>query len=301
MFSAQTEANMMTLDREIELVLNARALIGESPVWADGVLFWIDVKAPSLHRTDLASKVTETWALPSEIGGYALMSAGALVALRSGIFALHFESAKLEQICEPPFDPSTHRFNESGCDPSGRLWLGTMFDPVPGVRADPKADHLYSFTFAGGLVQHDDRSLLHNGFAWSAGGSEFFLAHSREGRIYACEFDPSRGELGERRVFAEVPGELGVPDGAAFDEEGYYWIAIHGGGRLHRYAPDGRLAEVIELPIKNPTKMAFCGADLSDLCITSATHGKPGMPHEGGLFRLRPGVRGIPCQSYINA
>ena len=31
-------------------------------------------------------------------------------------------------------------------------------------------------------VQHDDRSLLHNGFAWSAGGSEFFLAHSREGR-----------------------------------------------------------------------------------------------------------------------
>lgn len=164
----------MMLDRKIELVLDARALIGELPVWADGVLFWIDVKAPSLHRTDLTSKETKTWALPSEIGGYALMSAGALVGLRSGVFALHFSSGKLEQICEPPFDPSTHRFNESGCDPSGRLWLGTMFDPLPGVQIDPKADHLYSFTFAEGLVRHDDRSLLHNGFAWSPGGIGIF-------------------------------------------------------------------------------------------------------------------------------
>ena len=288
-------------DSDIELFLDARALIGESPVWWDGFLFWIDVKAPSLHRTDLASRQTITWALPSDIGGYALTGAGALVALRSGIFALDFASGSLEQICNPPFAPSTHRFNESGCDASGRLWLGTMFDPAPGVQADPRADHLYSFTFAGGLVRHEDRSLLYNGFAWSAGGKEFFLAQSREGRVYACEYDLARGEIGKKSSFAEVPSERGVPDGGAFDEEGCYWSAIHGGGRLHRYAPDGRLHNVIELPIDNPTMMAFCGADLSELYVTSASHGKPGKPHEGGLFRLRPGVRGLPRRSHINA
>ncbi len=101
-------------DSDIELFLDARALIG-----------------------DLASRQTITWALPSDIGGYALTGAGALVALRSGIFALDFASGSLEQICNPPFAPSTHRFNESGCDASGRLWLGTMFDPAPGVQADP--------------------------------------------------------------------------------------------------------------------------------------------------------------------
>ena len=38
--------------------------------------------------------------------------------------------------------------------------------------------------------------------------------------------------------------------------------------------------------------MAFCGPDLRDLYVTSATHGKPGKPHEGGIFRMRVDVPG---------
>ncbi len=289
-------------DWEIELVADAKATIGESPVWADGVLYWIDVKAPALHRTSLDSGATKTWPLPSEVGGYALLSggSGAVAGLRSGIVTIDFESGKVEEVCASPFNPAIHRFNESGCDGLGRLWLGTMFDPQPGVQSDPVPEHFYSFTSDGGLVRHDGESLLYNGFAWKPGGQEFFMAHSREGRIYSCEFDVERGKVGEKRVFAEVPDDLGVPDGGAFDEEGFYWSAIHGGGRLHRYAPDGRLDASIELPVQNPTMMAFCGPDLDVMCITSATHGKPGKPYEGGIFRLRPGVRGAFCQAYID-
>ncbi len=289
-------------DYKIDLVVDAKAVIGESPIWADGFLYWIDVKAPALYRTEIATGSTEKWHLPSEIGGYALMDdgKGVVAALRDGVFAINFASAEGELLCPAPYDPATHRFNESGCDPRGRLWLGTMFDPKPGVRSDPVPDYLYSFTLDGGLVRHDDCGVLFNGFAWRPGHSEFFTAHSREGRIYACEFDLDRGEIGEKRVFAEVPYQLGIPDGGAFDDEGFYWSAIHRGGRLHRYAPDGHLDEVIELPVQNPTKMAFCGADLATMCVASATHGKPGKPHEGGLFRLRPGVRGAVCKAFID-
>jgi sugar lactone lactonase YvrE len=280
---------------DVELIVDARAALGESPTWALGALYWIDVKAPALHRTDLASRGTTTWRLPADVGGYAFEpdGRGAVVALRTGIFSIAFADGRLEKLCDPPFDPRLHRFNEGDCDPAGRLWLGTMFEPLPGVQSDPVPEHLYSFTHAGGLVRHDDLSLLHNGFAWRPDGSEFLVADSHQGAIYACEFDLAQGRTGRRRIFATVPREVGIPDGGAFDEAGGYWSAIHRGGRLHRYTPDGRLDRVVELPVDNPTMMAFCSADLGDLCVTSATHGKPGRPHEGGLFRLRPGVRGL--------
>jgi sugar lactone lactonase YvrE len=280
----------------VELAVDAKAVIGESPLWCgdQGALYWIDVKAPALYRTDIATLETTSWQLPTDIGGYALKSnaAGAFLGLRTGIFALDFATGELLKVCNAPFDPLTHRFNEGDCDPSGRLWLGTMFDPKPQARCVPIKGNLFSFTCGAGLVAHDNKSLLHNGFAWNREGSEFLLAHSWEGRIYACEFDIERGELGGKRVFAEVSKDLGVPDGGAFDEQGFYWSAIHGGGRLHRYAPDGRLDQAIELPVQNPTMMAFCGPELRDLYFTSATHGKLGRPYEGGIFRLRVDVAG---------
>jgi sugar lactone lactonase YvrE/NAD(P)-dependent dehydrogenase (short-subunit alcohol dehydrogenase family) len=294
---------MKSLDNKIELILDAKAVLGESPIWVEeqGALYWIDVRAPALHRTELNSRATNSWNLPSEIGGYALYpdGKGAIVGLRSGVFGLRFSDGALKKLYDPPFDPRTHRFNEGDCDPSGRLWLGTMFDPQGDASSKPVKGCLYSLTHGGGLVKHEEPSLLHNGFAWSPDGKQFVFAHSREGRIYACNFDLVRGRLRDKKVFAEVAEEIGVPDGGAFDAEGCYWSAIHGGGRLHRYAPDGTLDRVVELPVRNPTMVAFCGPDLRDLCITSATHGKPCRPHEGGIFRLRPGVTGLARRSHV--
>ena len=39
--------------------------------------------------------------------------------------------------------------------------------------------------------------------------------------------------------------------------------------------------------------MAFCGPDLCELYVTSATHGKRGYPNEGGIFRVRVDVPGL--------
>jgi sugar lactone lactonase YvrE len=204
----------------VELVVDAKALIGESPLWCkeQHALYWIDVKAPALYRTDITTFQTKSWHLPSEIGGYALKpdGVGAVLGLRSGIFDLNFGTGNILKLFDAPFDPRTHRFNEADCDPSGRLWLGTMFDPIPDARSTPVKGHLYCLTSVRGLVEKRDRSLLYNGFAWTRDGSEFFLAHSREGRIYACEFDVERGESGRKRVFAEIPSDLGIPDGGAF-------------------------------------------------------------------------------------
>ena len=173
-----------------------------------------------------------------------------------------------------------------------------MLDPKPGHDRDPAPGPLHSWTSATGLVRQPDEAKCHNGMGWSPDNTTFYLSHSQEHAIYALPFAPESGTLGERRVFARTTGP-GVPDGAAVDEEGAYWCAMHGAGRLRRYAPDGELLRELELPVSQPTMCAFGGPDLRTLFIASAAQHLDAeqleqQPHAGGLFRMDPGVRGLP-------
>jgi L-arabinonolactonase len=75
-------------------------------------------------------------------------------------------------------------------------------------------------------------------------------------------------------------------------------------GRLaaDRYAPDGRIKRVVEMPVPQPSCPAFGGPDLDVLCISSAAIGMSAAdfasaPEGGGLFTLEAGGRGLPVKS----
>ncbi len=293
----------------VELLLDAHATIAESLLWepATATLYWMDVKAPALHRLDPDTLDHRSWTLPADIGAFALMEGknSALVALRTGLFQLSLANGTLDLVAPPPFDPKLHRFNEGLCDGAGRFWVGTMFDPLPDhAKHPPEPGTLSTFTREGGLVVQPDAAELHNGMAWSPDGSVFYLSHSNQRKIFTIAFDSASGRLGPRQVFAEIPEALGLPDGAAVDVEGAYWCALHGGGRLHRYASNGALLREIELPVSQPTMCAFGGPDLKTLYVSSAADKLSEAqlrlePHAGGLFRLDAGVRGIARPCYV--
>jgi len=290
----------------IGIVLETRAKIGESPTWVaqEEALYWIDVKAPALHRYLPASGATRTWTLTSDIGGFALMEGGdALVALREGIYRLDLDTEALHQIAPPPFDPKLFRFNEGACDPNGRFWIGVMFDPLEGSPPQ-QPGRLHSFTLRGGLRGEPDAAELHNGMAWNAEGTTFYLSHSNSREIIVFDYDVDGGLLSNRRVFATIPQELGIPDGAAIDSEGGYWCALHGGGKLRRFNPDGSVDHDIDMPVAQPTMCAFAGVDLATLYITSASDKmsekeKAEQPLAGALFSLSSGKRGVSRQAFV--
>jgi sugar lactone lactonase YvrE len=292
---------------EIELLMDAHATIGESPTWvaAEQAVYWIDVKAPALHRLELATRATRRWPLPSDIGGFALaevvnaIPTAAVVALREGVLRLDLGSGTLTRLAPAPFDPVLTRFNEAACDSAGRFWIGTMFDPRPGAECDPVPAALHSFTLTGGLRHEPDAAELHNGMAWSADERLYYLAHSQRREIFTFRYDAATGGLGERQLLVSLSGEPGLPDGAAIDEEGGYWCALHGDSRLRRYLANGTPDREIMLPISQPTMCAFVGDALDLMVVTSASDKlTPGQlasqPHAGGLFCLRPGVKGVP-------
>jgi len=290
---------------EIEVVIAAGATIGESPTWTpeERALYWIDVKKPALYRYDPATGDRRSWVMPSDIGAFALVSGppGAVVALRRGIFRLDFTSGALTRLAPPPFDPALFRFNEGTCDSAGRFWVGVMFDPLDDA-APPRKSSLHSFTLADGLRPEPDAAELHNGMAWSPDGRLFYLAHSQSQEVFAYAFDPASGRLGARELFAHIPDALGLPDGAAVDDQGGYWCALHGGSRLRRYTATGVVDRDITLPVSQPTMCAFGGALLDALYVTSATdkltpEQRRREPLAGAVLRLRPGETGIarPC------
>lgn len=282
---------------DFQTVVAAHATIGESATWSapEGALYWIDVKAPSLNRLHVASGETRSWTLGSDVGAFCLASDdGAVVALRQGVFHLDLTTGEQRRLAPPPFDPALFRFNEGGVDPGGRFWIGVMFDPLqPGP--ERRAAPLHSFTLKDGLRAEDDAAVLHNGMAWSADRKSFFLSHSYERTIFRFAFDPETGRLGGREVFARVGEADGIPDGAAIDEEGGYWSALHGAGRLRRLHADGRMDHDFAVPASQPTMPAFGGGDLATLYVTTAAEKTSASrePCAGDVFSASSPWKGI--------
>ena len=108
------------------------------------------------------------------------------------------------------------------------------------------------------------------------------------------DWDPLRG-LHDRRPFVQVDS----PDGLTVDAEGGVWTALWGSSAVHRYAPDGSLSFVVELPVAQVTACTFGGAALDELFITTSRENLADPePAAGAVFTVRPGVSGLPVRPY---
>ncbi|MBA3453258.1 MAG: SMP-30/gluconolactonase/LRE family protein [Deltaproteobacteria bacterium] len=191
---------------------------------------------------------------------------------------------------EPPLGPV--RMNDGKCDPAGRFWAGSMaYDGRPG------AGCLYCLDIDGQVTEILRDVSVSNGLAWTQDGRTMYYIDSALQRVDAFDADPASGAIGNRRPAVPVPTASGIPDGMTLDDDGALWVAMWGGGGVHRYTPDGRLDTIVGVPCANATSCAFGGSDLGDLYITTSPHGlsdadRASQPLAGRLFRFRPGVTG---------
>ncbi|BBK44374.1 calcium-binding protein [Allostella vacuolata] len=298
---AKTERRVTRETPEWECVVERQAEIGEIPVWAGmegDVLYWIDIRAPRLYRTDLAGGAERSWTLPSPIGSFALWreGGGAVVALQSGVHDLDFATGALTLLHAAPYDPAHYRLNDGRCDRQGRFWVGSMrlhTSPLPHGNA-----HFYRLDQRGFQAVIPGVSIA-NGLAWSPDNRTMYIADGPNRQVLAFDYDIETGTPSNRRVFFRVDLDGGSPDGATVDAEGGYWVAMIRGGRILRYRPDGTLDRELQAPTMIPTMVAFGGADLDTLYLTtSSSHyadaaARAREPLAGSVFRCRPGVRGI--------
>lgn len=288
----------MKISHGVEVVTATGAELGEGPVWdaRSSRIVWVDIMSKRIHLTDPVSGASEVIDVPLHVGAVAPRAAGGFVAaLQDGFWVVG--DGRAERIATVSEARSTLRFNDGKCDPAGRFWAGTMaYDQAAGAGALYRLDH------DGSAALVLDGVTVSNGLAWSLDGSTLYYIDTPTQRVDAFSYVPSTGEIGERRSVIEIPVEVGAPDGMTIDAHGGLWVALWGGGALHRYL-DGRLDRVIELPVSQPTSCAFGGRDLDELYVTSACQGlspeeRRAQPLAGALFRVRPGISGVPPSEY---
>ena len=286
----------------VRCVLDARAALGECPVWAadERALYWVDILAPSLNRLDPASGENRSWPMPDAIGSFALCDNGdAVLALRSGFFRFSFADGRLVSIAEPVKGQQGVRFNDGKASPDGRFFAGTMDE----AQLSRPLGALYRLDPDGRCHRVAEGLIVSNGLAWSADGATLFHSDSKGKAIYAWDYDAATGEIAHRRVVARPDEAIGRPDGGACDRDGYYWSAGISAGVINRWAPDGRLDRRIELPVPHPTCPCFGGPDMKTLYVTTLSHAmtaqqRAACPHAGSIFAIDVDVAGVPVARF---
>jgi sugar lactone lactonase YvrE len=290
--------------------------LGESPFWHPGerLLYWVDIQARQIRRTDPTVGALESWEMPSEPGCIAPLRGGGLVmALRDGVYRASSWGGTLTPVVRFNHDAATTRFNDGKADPVGRFWAGTMYEPRDARKAELYSIDLRESSGNGGrpLVQlKAQNAVISNGLAWSPDASTLYWADTPNHVIHAWDWEPEGNEMSHHRVFQQFPGKPalwqpgqpgygGRPDGAAVDVEGNYWCAMFEGGRLLKFAPTGRLLAEFPLPVRCPTMPCFGDADLKTLYVTSARYKRPAdelkaLPQSGCVIAMRVEVPGLP-------
>ncbi|HEY3262256.1 MAG TPA: SMP-30/gluconolactonase/LRE family protein [Pseudonocardiaceae bacterium] len=287
---------------EVTCVLDAKAELGECPVWSaeEQALYWVDIRAPALHRLDPATGETRTWPMPKRIGSFGLRSSGgAVVALEDGFHLLDFAAGGLSFFASPAEHVPGTRFNDGKTSPDGRFWAGTMDEET----LTRPIGALYRLDPDGSLHRMVDGLIVSNGLGWTGDGRTMFHSDSKAEVVWAYEYDQERGSIANRRVLARPTQEIGRPDGAAVDVDGFYWSAGVSAGVLNRWSPDGRLDRTIPLPCSNPTMPCFGGPDMQTIFVTSLRHHVPAdvlaaKPLSGGIFAVRVDVAGVPVARF---
>ncbi len=280
---------------QVKTAIESRNILGEGPWWSvdEQVLYWIDIKKPSLQRWNPETKEHKFWSMPAEIGCFVSCTPSrGVVALQNGIAFVDLVSNGLEKLMDPEEDLPDNRFNDGICDRRGRFWVGSMDNNEVDITGS-----LYCIDTDRSIRKIKSGVGISNGLGWSPDDRIMYFADSTAKCIYAFDYDIDTGAATNERLFVDV--DRGVPDGLTVDSEGYVWSAQWGAWRVVRYAPDGTVDQILDVPAKQPTSCMFGGADLRDLYITSARikltdEEIAAQPEAGNVFVVRTNVSGLP-------
>ena len=284
-----------------EPVGDVTAVLGEGPYWRpeDDALLWVDVVRGHLLMTRVQSGETITTELDTVSAAFPAVGGGLVTA---GGHRLMLRATRPGEgwagriIAEAPAGDGV-RFNDASVDPAGRVWVGSM-----DIKEKEPLGTLYRLDTGGTLTPVVKGATVSNGIGWSPDGTRMYYNDSPLRRIDMFDYDQATGEAYQGRMFADLSGAEGFPDGLTVDADGCVWVAMFAGGALRRFTPAGHQDAVIPLPVSQPTSCAFGGPGMADLFVTTAYRDlseaqRAAQPLAGRLLRLRPGPVGLPSSA----
>jgi L-arabinonolactonase len=276
----------------MELKIDSRNMLGEGVLWCEHTqrVYWTDIPAARLHAFTPADGSRQEWPMPERLATFALTAdpGRLLLGLASRLAWFDLNSGEINTICQVEPELPATRVNDGRCDRQGRFVFGT-------INEAPDKTPIASFYRLNADLSLERLALpkvaISNSICFSPDGATMYFCDSLDGAISCCDYG---AEVAKVRVFARLAN--GEPDGSAIDAEGCLWNAEWGNWRVVRYAPNGSIDRVLEVPVSQPSCVAIGGPGLNELFVTSAREGlSDAGPQAGGVFHSRiESVRGLP-------
>jgi sugar lactone lactonase YvrE len=275
----------------VELILDAKATLGEGPAWDEKTqtLYWVDILGKRIYTAE--GLLTE---LDEFIGCLAPRKNGNLILGKRASFVDFDLGTSQQTILVVLNESATNRMNDGKCDPAGRFLAGTM-----DMNEKDPTGNFYSFDGKSTRTLFSDVTIS-NGMAWSTDYKTFYYIDTPTCEVRAYDYDVKTGEIANRRMAFKVPNSLGWADGMTSDVQGNLWIAMWGGAQVTRWDPrTGQLLEQIPVPALQSSCPVFGGKDRNELYVTSARVGMSEenltkYPLSGGLFKAVTKYEGMP-------
>lgn len=287
--------NLATLNAELEF--QAEATTGEGSIWHSGrqTLFWVDIEGQTLYEYMPDQKECRSWSFDRMVSTVVPETdSTVIVSLQNEIVRVNVNDDTRTSIAPIPDGGGKIRCNDGKCDPSGRLWVGTMgFGSPEGVAS------LYCVWPDGRVETKLDGVTISNGLVWSADKKYMYYNDTPTQRITRFRYDDHSGHILYDGVAVYIPEGTGSPDGMTIDSEDNLWVAQWGGGGVYCYNPyTGELLTKISVPAPHVASCAFGGKELDTLYITTARADLDESqlkeyPLSGSVFSCKPGAKGV--------
>ena len=155
-----------------------------------------------------------------------------------------------------------NRLNDGRCDPAGRFWVGSMFDPAAAGKA---TGLLHRVEPDGTAVTVRSGIGVANGLAFAPDGRTMYFADTHRDLVWAYDYDVDTGRGHQRTGLPRLraaagPAGRGVPSTRpAATGSRASWAGRSCGSRRPARSTGGSAC-----PVEKPTMPAFGGPDLLD-------------------------------------
>jgi IclR family acetate operon transcriptional repressor len=281
-----SESQVRIADSEVALVDCPWAFNGAFPRWSTQrqALFWTDTLAPTIRVLDAQGERIFA-RIDAPIRAMELHREGLLIGHDHGWLLLDNDG----QQHPLPGWPGKHLLGLCS-HPNGGVWAclsGNGGCQVGELSAEGELRSPWHFQERVGAM------------CWDEKGEALYAVGPDSGTLYLM----SPGSANVRR-FATLPKGSGRLSGLALDREGGVWTTLRDGWSLVRFSVDGSIDRMIGLPIPSPVDLAFGGADMSTLYITSARHDVPmdalaNAPASGHLFHIQSQIEGLAARNAL--
>jgi sugar lactone lactonase YvrE len=227
-----------------------------APCWSekDQRLYWADRLAPAVYGLDDLGEPRLIAKTPQPISAIGIAPEGGVdVVCEESWLRVEPLSEAVRAVGAAPRGLSTIRVGEDGARwgavvGDGKSEIG-LLDPEGGLQVRWSVS-----------AEISDLAVTGGGLVYGADGAR--------GLVY--EFESRRSAP---RVLARIARASGEPRALALDADGRLWVALWDGWSVARIDENGEIDRILALPVPRPTGLAFGGAGLNALYVTSARVG----------------------------